>query len=184
MVSGDRNGTVGVWKVEDRGRLICQCTIQKGKVAITHVVFRSNDSRASAAGQVPSFYFSGEDGVIYTGTDDSSRCREVHKMDGIDGSPSGTAVLQYLAEKDELVGVNDHVIMTRLRGPDDAGQTAVVTTAKLSARADDRMLALWAAPGLLATSSGETMVRFWNLLDDDNYVPAPGRPISLRPARP
>jgi hypothetical protein len=88
----------------------------------------------------------------------------------MDGSACGTAVLQYFEEKDEIVGINDHVIMSRLKGPDDAGQTAVITTAKLSARADDRMLALWAAPGLLATSSSETMVRFWNLLEDENYV--------------
>lgn len=32
------------------------------------------------------------------------------------------------------------------------------------------MLALWAAPGLLVTSSGERMVRLWNLVEDDNYV--------------
>ena len=43
--------------------------------------------------------------------------------------------------------------------------------AKLSARpSDDRMLALWAAPGLLLTSSSERILRLWNFAEDDNYV--------------
>ena len=91
-------------------------------------------------------------------------------MEGPDGAPSGTAVLNYFPEKDQIVGVNDHLIMTRAAGPDDSGQVSVVTSAKLSARSEDRMLALWAAPGLLVTSSGERMVRLWNLVEDDNYV--------------
>lgn len=79
-------------------------------------------------------------------------------------------MLQYFADKDQIVGVNDHLIMTRASGPDDAGLVQLITSAKLSARADDRMLALWAAPGLLVTSSGERIVRLWNLVEDDNYV--------------
>lgn len=173
LVTTDEEGWVGIWKPDERGRLVNVSKLRKGKSSVTHVTFRTHDTRSPASlggAEAPYFYFSGEDGIVYLAGDDASRCKEVLRLDGPDGSPSGTAVLMYFAERDQIVGINDHLILTRASGPDDAGQVQVITSAKLSARAEDRLLALWAAPGLLLTSSSERMMRVWNLVEDDNYV--------------
>jgi len=61
-------------------RLVSICKIRKGRAAVTHVAFRTHDSRSPAGlggAEAPNFYFSGEDGIIYLAGDDASRCKEV-----------------------------------------------------------------------------------------------------------
>lgn len=177
LVSADSKGTVGVWKADARGRLVNQCSIQKGQSAVTHVAYRTNDTRSVAARggeEAPAFYFAGEDGIIYLGCEDKTKVIEVAKMEGPDASISGTAVLEYYHEKDQIVGINDHLFMMVIAGPDDTGQSQVLYRAKLSARAldndADRMLALWVNTGLLLTSSAERMLRFWKISEEENFI--------------
>ena len=91
LVSTDKEGTVGVWKHE-RGRLVMQCKIppQRSKSAVTHVVFRTNDPRPkvkAGAQDMPVFYFAGEDGIVYQGSDEKNNVVEVMKMEASDGKP-------------------------------------------------------------------------------------------------
>lgn len=177
LVSTDREGTVGVWKHE-RGRLVMQCKIppQRSQGAVTHVVFRTNDPRPkvkAGAEEMPVFYFAGEDGVVYQGSDDKKHVKEVMKMDASDGGFSGTMVLMYYHDMDQVVGINEQLFMYRASGPNEAGVTDVMPQIKLAARpveGDRMMQALWVNAGLLLTSSNESLLRFWKLSSDENFV--------------
>ena len=39
---------------------------------------------------------------------------------------------------------------------------------------------VWAGPGVLATATGESLVRFWNLAADENYVLSLGAALGQR----
>lgn len=43
-----QEGNVGVWKADERGRLVSVSKIRKGHAAITHIVFRTHDTRSPA----------------------------------------------------------------------------------------------------------------------------------------
>lgn len=157
------DGLIGVWKPTDSGRLVMICKIppQRTKGAVTHVVFRTNDPRPKVkAGteDIPCFYFAGEDGIVYMGSDDSKEVSEVMKMESSDGGFSGTLVLMYYHELDQVVGINEQLVMYRACGPNQAGGTDVIPHMKLAARpvdGDRMMQALWVNEGLLLTSSNE-----------------------------
>ena len=193
LISTDKDGVVGVWKPVD-GRLVMKCKIppQKTKGAVTHVVFRTNDPRpkVKADGEdMPYFYFAGEDGVVYMGCDDKNHVTEVMKMDSSDGGFSGTMVLMYYHEVDQVVGINEQFVMYRASGPNENGTSNVMPHMKLAARqgdSDRMMQALWVNSGLLLTSSHESLLRFWKLARSCPVcacVRAPARLRACAPAR-
>jgi len=177
LVSTDKEGVVGVWKPE-RGRLVMICKIppQRSKGAVTHVVFRTNDPRpkVKAGGDdMPCFYFAGEDGIVYLGSDDKNHVTEVMKMESSDGGFSGTMVLMYYHDLDQVVGINEQLIMYRASGPNETGAVESIPHMKLAARpveGDRMMQALWVNTGLLVTSSNESILRFWKLASDENFI--------------
>jgi WD40 repeat protein len=63
--------------------------------------------------------------------------------------------------------------MYRASGPNENGTSNVMPHMKLAARqgdSDRMMQALWVNSGLLLTSSHESLLRFWKLASDENFI--------------
>ncbi|EKX53449.1 hypothetical protein GUITHDRAFT_84428 [Guillardia theta CCMP2712] len=174
LLSTDKNGLLAVWKPEERGIFVQQSIIQKGQSAVTHITFRSKKSMKSDDGDAPTYYFAGEDGIVYYGSDDKTKVQELFRLESPDGGTSGIAALVYYEEADELIAINEHMMMKRISGPDDSGQIKEISSGKIAAKSlhetNVMMRAIWISSGLLMTSSGENLLRFWKLSEDENYV--------------
>ena len=112
LVSTDSQGSVTVWELPVKGdKLIFKSKIEsQGRNIVTHVVFRTNDQRprvTSGGEEVPCFYFAGEDGNVFLGSDDKTQTMHVMKMEASDGKLSGTMVLMYDHDCDQ-VHMYDH----------------------------------------------------------------------------
>eukprot|EP00960_Hanusia_phi_P037601 753028-Hanusia_phi.AAC.3 len=174
LLSTDKNGLLAVWKPEERGPFVQQCIIQKGQGAITHIAFRSKKSVKNDDGDAPTYYFSGEDGVVYYGSDDKTKVQELFRLESPDGGSCGIAALVYYEQADELIAINENMMMKRICGPDESGQVKEISSGKIAAKSlhetNVMMRAIWISPGLLMTASGENLLRFWKLAEDENYV--------------
>jgi intraflagellar transport protein 140 len=109
------------------------------------------------------FFVGGEAGtVLYA--DDMKHCHEVQSLSAAVDS------MLYYEEKNRLVIITRSLLMIQL----EVGSSGLITPimkVKLSVAGDGSVVnVVWAGPGLLATSSGEKMLRFWDLAGDENYV--------------
>lgn len=161
-VTCDNNGVVGVWKTDNKGLLTQMCHYKKQG---THakVVFRTMTPSLEPNLENPPFFFGGELGTIYL-ADDFGLCSERYKI----GSP--LLVLNYYHQRDMVVLITKSVILAQFT-LDAEGKIAKETKLKLSCGPHPETLqGVWAGVGLLATVSNESIVRLWNLADDENYI--------------
>eukprot|EP00743_Colponemidia_sp_Colp-15_P005070 GILK01005459.1.p1 GENE.GILK01005459.1~~GILK01005459.1.p1 ORF type:complete len:1424 (+),score=370.05 GILK01005459.1:129-4400(+) len=176
LVSADESGVVSVWRTDARGRLNPLCSYRKTG-AITHIVFCTNmtDKPHTAVATVapvipattpldtPYFLFGGDSGKICF-ADDLNHCTDVHDV----GGPI-RAMLWY-EQRRSVVLITSSLVLAQIRLVLD-GKPVPERKVKLSVAGDvDKLKAVWAGPGLLATVSGENLIRLWNLEVEENYI--------------
>jgi len=161
-VTTDSNGVVGVWKTDAKGLLNQMCHYRKNG-AHDKVIFRTMTPTGEASLENPPFFFGGEQGIIYL-ADDFGLCSERYKV----GSP--LLMLEYYHQKDMVALVTKSVILAQF-SLDTEGKVVKESKLKLSCGpTPERLQGVWAGPGLLATCSHESIVRLWNLEDDESYI--------------
>lgn len=161
-VSSDSNGVVAVWKTDSRGLLSQLCHYRKGGVH-DKVVFRTMTPSLEPNVENPPFFFGGELGTVFL-ADDFGLCSERYKI----GSP--LSLLEYYHQRDMVVLITKSVLLAQF-SLDAEGKVVNETKLKLSCgQYPERLQGVWAGPGLLATVSHESIVRLWNLADDESYI--------------
>lgn len=161
---------VTVWKVDPRGVLSVLHQYRK-RDAISCAVFASTPAMRNelslvgvGSGTVCMFFATTSGRVTYA--DDLGHDAEVQHLS------SAVDALCFYEEKSRLVVITRNVITTVLQLADD-GRVSVLAKVKLSVGADTATYGIksttWAGVGLLAASTAEAMVRFWDLLHDANY---------------
>ena len=160
---------LAVWKVDSRGRINTICPYRRPAAGgLTHAIFRTTGQQkrvvtsAFAAADCPPFYYGGELGVVCYG-DDLGHCN-----DAITGLGSAIGTMLYYAEKDILVIITKLNIMAQYKLTDN--KPSQILKVKLSVGKEGLLGATWAGPGQLAFVSGDQVVRFSDMNNDDNYV--------------
>jgi intraflagellar transport protein 140 len=133
---------------------------------MTHIAFCS---LANEAGEVPSndkmnkyFFFAGTSGSVYL-ADDQRRCSEVCKVGGHVKS------LLFYRDDNSIIIITSTLLMVQFSvSPNEK----LVPSRKVKltvAGSPDKITTIWGGPGLLATVSGENMIRMWNLEREATY---------------
>jgi intraflagellar transport protein 140 len=162
MVTGDKLGTVGVWRTHRGMTPVCQYS-RDG--AISNIVFCSlliNQDRNSD--NVNSlFFFGGSSGSVCL-ADDLKNCSEVCKV------PGQVKSILFHEKENSVIIITSHLLLVQFKlnlserlVPDRKVKLAVAGNPEL-------LNTIWAGPGLLATVSGENMIRMFNIESDENYV--------------
>ncbi|KAK2157995.1 hypothetical protein LSH36_179g04000 [Paralvinella palmiformis] len=192
-------GLLLLWKVDSKGRLqpnaICQHSLQE---QLTYVVLKpappideNNDLRALARaavegderaldmftwtpGKGPSgksfsfgpqegstFFIGGQNGSVYY----LNESGKVVKQFSTDGA---VRKLLYYEEKNILITITTTMMLTQHSVTPD-GETREILMVKLSGRQDNPDT-IWAGAGILATCTGESVIRMWDLEREENYV--------------
>lgn len=109
------------------------------------------------------FFFGGSSGAVCL-ADDLKNCSEVCKVPG-----SVKSILFYEKENSVII-ITSHLLLVQFKlnlseklVPDRKVKLAVSGNI-------DYLQTIWAGPGLLATISGESMVRMFSIENDENYV--------------
>lgn len=160
MVTGDQGGTVGVWRTHRGLTQACQF---KKEGAVTQIVFCSlvmnQDQGTDNSNSL--FFFAGTSGAVCL-ADDAKNCQEVCRVNG-----AVKSILFYEKENSVIV-ITSHLLLVQFKlnqklVPDRKVKLAVSGNL-------DYLNTIWAGNGLLATVSGENMVRMFNIESDENYV--------------
>lgn len=163
LVTGDDHGVVAVWSTSRGLTPICQYN-KEG--AMTHIAFCT---LASDSGEIPAndkmnkfFFFAGTSGSVYL-ADDQRRCSEVCKVGGHVKS------LLFYKDDNSIIIITSTLLMVQFSvSPNEK----LVPSRKVKltvAGSPDKITTIWGGPGLLATVSGENMVRLWNLERESTY---------------
>ncbi|XP_060569057.1 intraflagellar transport protein 140 homolog [Ruditapes philippinarum] len=198
LISGDKSGVVMVWKSDGKGRLQqnplhqhhCQEPLsqiifkpqpppdpstdinQLAKAAVRgdeSALDMFNWKKGKSAGKDPlfssqealSFFIGGASGGVYF-VSEGGQCSQAFKADG------PILKLLYYEEKNILITVTEglslfqHAVMPE-------GDTKEMMKVKLSGRGDKPVID-WAGKGILATSTGEGVIRMWELENEENYI--------------
>ncbi|KAG8223373.1 hypothetical protein J437_LFUL001251 [Ladona fulva] len=196
LISADTTGSVIGWKADTTGKL--QTVFHHElKDPVSRITFRrtsastasdfSGLARAAVAGDEKALdmfsdwrpktggqrniflsehtdnlcFFAGSiSGIIYY-IKDSGTCDEVLNLDG------SIKQILYHESKDYLVVMTDKLSIGQYHVDID-GKLSEVMKVKINGRSSDACL-VWAGEGLLAFSAGESVVRFWDLENGDNY---------------
>lgn len=160
-VSADSHGVVGVWKTDAKGMFSQMCHYRKHG-AHDHVIFRTVGPLGEPE-KNPPFFFGGEEGALYV-ADDFGLCAERYRV----GSP--IQILEYFHQRDMVVIVTKTALLAQF-SLDAEGKVVNETKLKLSCGPQpEKLQGVWAGSGLFATVSHESIVRLWNLADDENYI--------------
>ena len=159
-----------VWKVDPRGALSVLQQYRK-RDPISCAIFASiNLSRGEMTAlngkpMTVCFFFATTTGRVTYADDLGHEADVQHLSSAID-------TMAFYEERSRLVVITRNVIMTVLQLADD-GRVSVLAKVKLSVGADTSLNGIksttWAGPGLLAASTSEAIVRFWDLCNDANY---------------
>ena len=165
FVSGDGNGGVVVWKADSRGGLTALREYVMGS-GLTCGVFFLSSSKESDDLVAQRFFVGTKHGGVYD-ADDLGKAIECQSLGArIDH------VLLYEG-KQRLVVLTRGLVLVQLQVyDDDSSKVVPVMKVKVSvAGSHDGIRNLcWAGPGVVVAATGETMIRFWNLSNDETYV--------------
>ncbi|XP_019615052.1 PREDICTED: intraflagellar transport protein 140 homolog [Branchiostoma belcheri] len=196
LLSGDKNGLITVWKMDGKGRAqaspfckhqmeqsVSVCLVRPG-TAVDPENDISGLARAAVSGDEkaldmfswkkslgskitmgPSeglaFFLGGIDGDVYY-LDDKGKSLKAFTADG------PIEKLLFYEEKNILVTVTSGLVLTQ-HNVSSEGSFQEVTKVKLSGRTGQLDI-IWAGRGLMATATGEPLIRMWDLEKDDNYA--------------
>lgn len=166
MVSGDTKGTVRVWRTHIGLTPVCQYT-REG--AITNIVFCSlMINQDSTPDTVNSLFFFGASAGSNNGSvclaDDLKNCSEVCKVPGM------VKNILFYEKENSVIVITSHLLLVQFKlnlteklVPDRKVKLAVAGNPEF-------LNTIWAGSGLMATVSGENMIRMFNIESDENYV--------------
>ncbi|KAF0691673.1 Aste57867_17141 [Aphanomyces stellatus] len=171
LITGDESGILAVWKIDARGQ-VNLCTQYTRQGSLTQCVFciapqkREKESKSEStfsSTSCPSFFFGGDLGSVHY-ADDLGHISDVQTLNhAID-------CMMFYEEKHRLVVITRASQLVQLQVAAD-GTVKPIMKVKLSVSGDGGLKeAIWAGPGLLATASGEQLIRFWDLQKEENYV--------------
>ena len=163
MVTGDDHGVVAVWSTSRGLTPICQYNKEGAMTNLTFCTLATESGEVPAADQMNKFFFfAGSSGSVYL-ADDQRRCSEVCKVGGQVKS------LLFYREDNSIVIITSSLLMVQFRvSPNE--KLVPSRKVKLTVAGNpEKISTIWGGPGLLATVSGENMVRLWNLERDVNY---------------
>ncbi|KAK3579473.1 hypothetical protein CHS0354_028282 [Potamilus streckersoni] len=200
LLSGDKSGVLMVWKADSKGRLqqnpIHQHHVQE---PLTQVILRpiplpdpSNDisqlARAAVSGdesaldmfnwkkgkgnakmtshilgpqEALSFFVGGASGGVYYVTE-GGQCLQLFSVDG------PVLKLLFYEEKNILLTVTTSLHLSQ-HSVSQEGESREVLKVKLSGRGENPVI-VWAGKCVLATATGEGVVRMLDIDNEDNYV--------------
>ncbi|XP_033108707.1 intraflagellar transport protein 140 homolog [Anneissia japonica] len=198
LMTGDKNGDIVIWKVDMKGRIqptpVCQyechqiprqCIFRptseesaQDKAALARAAVSgderaldmfswrkesSKSSKLSSGNDGLCCYVASEDGDVNY-FDEKGNLFNVHKCDG------PIKKLLYNEHRNILVIITDALMLSQHSVLSD-GKLQETMKVKLSGKPPDTDCAIvWAGKGLLATATGEGIVRMWDLDKDDNFV--------------
>ncbi|KAM9305481.1 intraflagellar transport protein 140 homolog [Gastrophryne carolinensis] len=188
LISGDLNGLMIIWKVDQRGRVQGSPLLKlEYPKPPTHCLFKpvapeedmtqlakaavSGDEKAldkfnwkkkPGAQQEFLFFLSTGDGSIHW-------VNEQGKSSQIIGMDSPARKLLFIDKKSILVVISENLLLSQFFvGP--GGETEEISKVKLTGRTGKMVDILCVGNTLLITATGESVIRFWDLERDDNYV--------------
>lgn len=161
LVTGDRRGAIGVWQTDIRGRLMPICHYRKNG-AITHCVFAAFHG-AKDHSRCTSFFFGGDQGVV-SYADDIGHCMDVQSL------RSPVFSMLYYKGKDRVVIITESMLLLQLEISPSGKVSPIKVKLSASVGSTNFFRAFWVGPGLLLTSSGEQLLRFWDLGNENNYI--------------
>ncbi|KAK7111421.1 intraflagellar transport protein 140 homolog [Littorina saxatilis] len=198
FVSGDNSGMLMVWRSDSRGRLGHEPVQHHLQEPLEQIVFRppppqdpsmdiaslaraavSGDESAldmfnwkrggkqgksaAAFGSTESlcFFVGGATGGVYY-VNESGHCSQSFSLDHT------IIKLLFYEEKNVIVTLTDNLLLTQ-HAVMPEGETKELLKVKLSGRTDQPSIT-WAGKGILASASGEMVIRLWDLEHNDNYV--------------
>ncbi|XP_033630790.1 intraflagellar transport protein 140 homolog [Asterias rubens] len=185
ILTADRTGLIAVWKCDARGRFsstpLCKQELDQ---TTTQCVFQPGISSEVAAGNQKALdmfwdksalklpgsnndgltcYIGGSEGKGYY-IDEKGSCTQVLTTDG------PIKKMLFNKHRNILVIITKALMLTQYSLSSD-GKTIETVKVKLSGKVTETDCDMvWAGKGLLATASGECVIRMWDLDKDDNYV--------------
>ncbi|KAH9494870.1 hypothetical protein Btru_015870 [Bulinus truncatus] len=108
-----------------------------------------------------SFFIGGASGGVYF-LNDQGKCTQCFSVD------TSIRKLLYYEEKNLLLTITNNLILTQ-HNVFGEGETKEILKVKLSGKTENPIF-IWAGKGILATATGESVVRIWDLEQDDNYI--------------
>jgi intraflagellar transport protein 140 len=163
MVTGDDHGIIGVWNTSRGLAPICQYNKEGSMTNLAYCSLATEPGENNVGDQMNKFFFfAGSSGSVYL-ADDQRRCSEVCKVGGHVKS------LLFYKEDNSIVIITSSLLMVQFRvSPNE--KLVPSRKVKLTVAGNpDKISTIWGGPGLLATVSGENMIRLWNLERDCNY---------------
>ena len=120
---------------------------------------------------ISAFYMASNEGKIYVATDDG-HCNDIVQLDGPNRSEgSRCRFLQYLVHYRKLICISDDLVLSLYDIDDhDVCQLHQSKSFKLSMAARDSTTIIHVFKGLLAVSNEQSMVRLFDVIQNDNYV--------------
>jgi len=170
LVTADENGVYAIFKTDQHGQLTLLSTQNRKQGAIRHCVFCLPPSsqnpgefgRGELQQMTSSFFLGGDKGVVTFATDMGHNADVQQLRDSIDA-------MELYAERNRLIIITKSYLMIQL-SIDEEGHVSSASKFKLSIAGENGLRSvLWAGPGLLAAATGEAMVRFWDLANDENF---------------
>lgn len=164
MVTGDVKGTCAVWRTHKGMTPVCQYT-REG--AVNQIVFCSlilNNSAPNTADNTSSlFFFGGQSGSVCL-ADDLKNCSEVCKV------PGSVKNILFYEKENSVIIITSHLLLVQFK-LNLAEKLVPDRKVKLAVAGNPEFLnTIWAGQGLMATCSGENMIRMFSIASDENYV--------------
>jgi len=170
LITGDSSGTLAIWRTDHRSRLsvLAKCDLGNN---ISCCAWLLNNEYHEAQRDLPS-----APKMVFVGTASGKIClmdikgTVVARFD----CKSSLKNMLWLEEKQHLVVLTDDHVLLQLKH--EEGNTELHSIGKfrlsMSAAASRTGIisSFWTRPGLLATCAEENVVRFWDLLNDSNYL--------------
>ncbi|NXS30109.1 IF140 protein, partial [Pomatostomus ruficeps] len=195
LVSGDGHGVLFLWKMDHRGRVQAPALVKQeyGK-CLCHCVFRppppgedfvqlakaavSGDEKAldmfnwkkAGVGSPPkmavqeglAFFITLTDGSVHY-VNEKGKTRQVLSMDSL------VRKLLLLEERDVLLVITENLQLS-LHAVSPEGEAEELMKVKLSGKTGHSADMILIDHSLVVTALGETVIRFWDLDRDENYV--------------
>ncbi|MEE6497228.1 hypothetical protein FKM82_002667 [Ascaphus truei] len=195
LVSGDFLGVLAVLRLDQRGRVQGNpLLMHEYHKHLTHCLFKplppgedlaqlakaavSGDEKAldmfnwkksgngttmkAGSQQEVSFFLSAADGSVYW-VNEQGKSSQVVSMD----SPVRT--LLFIEKTTVLVVITENLLLSQF-SINPGGEAEEIMKVKLSGKIGQSADILWVDHSLLITANGETVIRFWDLERNDNYV--------------
>lgn len=164
MVTGDVKGTCAVWRTHKGMTPVCQYT-REG--AVNQIVFCSlilNNTVPNTADNTSSlFFFGGQSGSVCL-ADDLKNCSEVCKV------PGSVKNILFYEKENSVIIITSHLLLVQFK-LNLAEKLVPDRKVKLAVAGNPEFLnTIWAGQGLMATCSGENMIRMFSIASDENYV--------------